>query len=115
VNDAAVAAKPALALSLEHRERGWPAWTLRLQGDIAATLDRPDYGSAAESYQRALELADELGMRPLVAHCHLGLGGLHRLAEPRPRALEHYATATAMFAEMGMSWWRDHAEREGNR
>ena len=115
MNDAAAAAKRALSLSLEHRERGWQAWTFRLQGDLAAGLERPDCASAEESYRRALGLADELGMRPLVAHCHLGLGGLFRRTEQRARALEHLAIATAMFGEMGMSWWQGHAEREGNR
>jgi hypothetical protein len=48
-------------------------------------------------YREALALADELGMRPLVAHCHLGLGKLHRRIGPRQQAVEHLITATAMY------------------
>src|SRR5215475_13402924 len=34
-------------------------------------------------------LATELGMRPLVAHCHLGLGKLYRRTGKREPAREH--------------------------
>ena len=40
---------------------------------------RPSRRETAEGhYREALALATELGMRPLVAHCHLGLGKLYR-------------------------------------
>ena len=54
------------------------AWALRLLGEIAAQAGPPDLESAQARYGQALALADELGMRPLVAHCHLGLGKLYR-------------------------------------
>jgi DNA-binding SARP family transcriptional activator/tetratricopeptide (TPR) repeat protein len=111
-NEAAAVAKRALALALERAERGWQAWILRLQGDIAAGLETPDIARAEEAYRRALGLADELGMRPLVARCRLGLGGLLRRAGSRPEALEHLTAAAAMFDEMGMTSWRDRVEVE---
>ncbi len=40
--------------------------------------DPPDAEKAESRYRQALTLAEELGMRPLVAHCHLGLGKLYR-------------------------------------
>jgi len=55
---------------------------------------------------------DELGMRPLVAHCHLGLGKLYRRADKRDQAHEHLATGTTMYREMGMTYWLDKAEAE---
>ena len=51
-------------------------------------------------------------MRPLVAHCHLGLGTLDRRAGKQHSALEHLATATAMYREMDMRFWLDLAEAE---
>jgi hypothetical protein len=44
-------------------------------------------------------------MRPLVAHCHLGFGKLHRRTGDPAKAEEHLATATAMYREMGMGSW----------
>ncbi len=44
-------------------------------------------------------------MRPLVAHCYLGLGKLSRRTGKRQEAQEHFATATSMYREMGMMYW----------
>ena len=54
------------------------------------------------------------GMRPLVAHCHLGLGKLHRRIGKRDQAQEHFITATAMYREMDMRFWLEQAEAEMN-
>ncbi len=64
----------AVDVSIAHRERGHQAWALRLLGEIAATGSAPDRAAAERHYGQALDLAGELGMRPLIAHCHLGLG-----------------------------------------
>ena len=60
--------------------------------------------------RRALALANELGMRSLVTHCHLGLGTLYRRTGDRMKAQEHLTTATTMYREMGMSFWLEKAE-----
>lgn len=51
-------------------------------------------------------------MRPLVAHCHLGLGKLYRRTGQRDRAQEHLTTSTTMYREMGMTYWLEKAEAE---
>ena len=51
-------------------------------------------------------------MRPLVAHCHLGLGKLSRRTDNREQAQEHLATATTMYREMDMRFWLEQAEAE---
>ena len=67
----------------------------------------------AEGYYReALALADTLGMRPLAAHCHLGLGRLYRRTGDGAKAHEHLTTATTMYREMGMGFWLAKAEVE---
>jgi hypothetical protein len=65
---------------------------------------------AEDTYLRARTLADELGMRPLVAHCHLGLGKLYRRARQRNQAQGHLTTATTMYREMDMRFWLGQAE-----
>jgi hypothetical protein len=59
-----------------------------------------------------MALAAELGMRPLVAHCHAGLAKLHERIGKNQEAREHFITATKMYREMGMRYWLEKAERE---
>ena len=54
-------------------------------------------------------------MRPLVAHCHLGLGKLYRRTGKREQAQEHLTIATAMYREMDMRFWLEQAEAEIRR
>src|SRR4029450_4749009 len=70
-------AERALALAHAHQERGHQAYALRLLGDIAARREPSESAQAEAHYQQALALAEELGMRPLQAHSHLGLGMLY--------------------------------------
>jgi hypothetical protein len=51
-------------------------------------------------------------MRPLIAHCHHGLGQLYRRVGKREPAREHLGTATAMFREMDMRFWLEKAKAE---
>jgi hypothetical protein len=95
---------------VEHRGRGHQAWALRLCGEIASRRDLPDLDQAEGHYLQALALADEFGMRPLVTHCHLGLGRLFRRTNERVKTEEHLARATEMYREMGMSFWLEKAE-----
>jgi hypothetical protein len=57
-------------------------------------------------------LANELGMRPLVAHCHRDLGKLDLRTGKREQAQEHLTTAATMYREMGMTYWLEKAEAE---
>jgi len=54
-------------------------------------------------------------MRPLVAHCHLGLGKLHRRTGNRQQAQEHLTTAATMYREMDMRFWLEEAEAQNER
>jgi tetratricopeptide (TPR) repeat protein len=100
----------SLKLSRDARERGSEAQALRLLGEIASRRDPPEVARAEDHYQRALALADELSLRPLLAHCHLGLGALHRRTGKREQTREHITTARTMFGEMEMLYWRERAE-----
>jgi class 3 adenylate cyclase/tetratricopeptide (TPR) repeat protein len=93
-------------------ERGYQAWVLKLLGDVVFRRTPEEHERSEVSYRQALVLADELGMRPLVAHCHLGLGKLYLRTGKREQAREHLATATTMYREMGMTYWLEKAEAE---
>lgn len=112
VGDAARLAARALDLSGQRGERGVHAWALRLHGDIAVRTASRGGDDGHDAYRQALALAEELGMRPLQAHCHRGLGERHRQAGNFTEAREHLGTAIAMFREMGMEHWVDSAEAE---
>jgi tetratricopeptide (TPR) repeat protein len=99
-----------LAVAARQGERGLEAWLVRLLGELAAQADPPDWEAAATHYGRALVRAEEFGMRPLVAHCHLGLGKLYRRTGKREQAREHLATAVTMYREMDMGVWLEKVE-----
>jgi tetratricopeptide (TPR) repeat protein len=108
--EAREAALRALHLARGHEERGDEAWALNLLGEIAALANPPDVPTAEAQYGEAMALAAELGMRPLVAHCHLGLGKLYRRTGDLVKAEEHLATAATMYREMGMTFWLEKAD-----
>jgi hypothetical protein len=105
-------ARDALALVRHHHTRGSEAMRRQLLGQIAADRSSPDFGEAEEHYRAALGLASQLSMRPLIAHCHLGLGKLYRRTDKREWAREHLATAMAMYRDIGMTYWLEKAEAE---
>ena len=95
----------ALTLAREHGERGHEAWALLLLGEIASHCDPSEAQKAEDHYQQALAFATELGMRPLVAHCHHGLGKLYRRTGKSTQVREQLLTATTMYREMDMRYW----------
>ena len=101
-----------LALAAMQRERGNQALALHVLGEIAATDEPPDLAEAEARYREALALAEDLGMRPLQAHCHLGLGKLYRRMGRADEARPELSTAVSMLREMGMTFWLPEAERE---
>ena len=113
--DALELAERAVGLAREQKERGYEAWALRVLGDIASRRGPTETDQAETSYRQAIALATTLGMRPLLAHCHLGLGRLHRRTGDRATAEDHVARATALFREMDMRSWLAQAEAQASR
>ena len=105
-------ARRALDLARNNKERGNEAYAVRLLGEIAAHKDFPDVGEAEDHYRQALALAEELGMRPLIAHCHVGLGKLYRRSGNQQQAKAHLTDGVAMMREMEMGLWLEQAEAE---
>ena len=81
-------------------------------GEIAAHQKPLDADTAERHFREALTIAERLEMRPLQAHCHLGLGKLYRRTGRTDEARAELATAVAMLREMGMAFWLPEAERE---
>jgi class 3 adenylate cyclase/tetratricopeptide (TPR) repeat protein len=108
--EAQTLAEGALAHARAHHERGHQAYALRLLGDIAARRDPPEHTQAAAHYQQALALAEELGMRPLQAHCHRGLGTLYARLDARDQARTALSTAIALYRDMEMTFWLPETE-----
>jgi tetratricopeptide (TPR) repeat protein len=95
----------ALALADAHRERGNKVYALRLLGLAAGEATPPDVEAARGHYTEALALAGELGMRPLAARCHLGLGRLAARAGEASVAAKHLTEAREGFRSMQMTFW----------
>ena len=100
------------AVGLAQSHPGFAAQALHLLGEIPLRSDRFDPEMGEERYRNALALAEPRGMRPLMAHCHLGLGRLCLRTDKRHAALEHLDKAMTMYYQMGMPYWLARAEAE---
>jgi class 3 adenylate cyclase/tetratricopeptide (TPR) repeat protein len=103
-------AEQTLALTRERQQRGYQAYALRLLGEIAARHGPPQVEPAEAHYCQALTLAEELGMRPLQAHCHRGLGTLYAKVDRREQARTELSTAIEMYQSMEMTFWLPQTE-----
>jgi tetratricopeptide (TPR) repeat protein len=110
LEEAYTLAERALALARAHQERGNQAYALRLLGEIAAQREPPASNQAGDYYRQALALAEELGMRPLLAHCHRGLGTLYLQTGQQEQAHAELSTAMALYRAMDMTFWLPETE-----
>jgi hypothetical protein len=119
--------RPASSRTGSLTHLGWPGEPWRSPGSApnagtrrghsissgdASYADRPDAQQAEAYHRQAIVLATDLGMRPLIAHCHLGLAKLRRRRGDRGQAQEHLTIATTMYREMDMPSWLEQAEAE---
>jgi tetratricopeptide (TPR) repeat protein len=95
------------AVEASKRQPGFAAHAQRLLGDIASHPDQFDPENGAAHYRGAMALAELHKMRPLVAHCHLGLGKLYRRTGKLEHARENLANAATLYSEMDMGFWLD--------
>ena len=110
LEDAHQLAHQALTLACDLKQQGYEAYALRLLGVIAAHGDPPEIPQAAAYYQQALALAEELGMRPLQAHCHRDLGTLYATTGHLVQARAALATAIECYRAMDMTFWLPQTE-----
>ncbi len=110
--EARVEVRQGLAATTERNARAYRAPLLRLEARVLSEQASPELATALERLRESLALAAELGMRPEVAHCRLGLGEVDRRAAKRQEAREHLTTAAMMYREMDMSFWLARVEAE---
>jgi class 3 adenylate cyclase/tetratricopeptide (TPR) repeat protein len=97
----------ALELACTYKERGNEGWAHWLLGEIAVHLGREKAEEAHNAYGSAIQIAEELGMRPLIARSYLGLGRLFAQTGDRGRSEEVLTQAAALFKDMEMDFWLD--------
>jgi tetratricopeptide (TPR) repeat protein len=100
----------ALDLARQQKACGDEAYALHQLGAVQAHADPPDAAQAEAHYQQALALAEELGMRPLQAHCHLGLGTLYPKTGQLKQARDELTAAIDLYRAMDMTFWLPQAE-----
>jgi tetratricopeptide (TPR) repeat protein len=110
LEEAHALAERTLAHTRAHQERGNQAYALHLLGEIAAHRAPPDVDAAAAHYRQALALADELGMRPLQAHCRRGLGTLYARRDQWEQARTELGAALDLYQAMAMTFWLPQVE-----
>src|SRR5262245_17070165 len=103
--DASDLAERALQLSRTHKERGHEAWALKLLGDVALGHNPPKTQQAESYYRHACALSLELGMRPLHAHCHVGLGKTYVAIGAVQHACAEMVAAIDRYSSMEMNLW----------
>jgi tetratricopeptide (TPR) repeat protein len=103
-------ARQALDLARQQKARGEEALALHQLGAVHAHDASPDVAQSEAHYQQALALAEELGMRPLQAHCHRGLGTLYAATGQWEQARTELAAAIGLYRAMDMTFWLPQAE-----
>ena len=112
LSDAQTQAERAIDLSQTQQDHGNEAWAYHLLGETLAQRSAAKLKAAEAAFQQALEQAESCGMRPLQAHCHLGLGKLYtqRGLEHTSRAHTELAAARALYRSLDMPFWLASAE-----
>jgi class 3 adenylate cyclase/tetratricopeptide (TPR) repeat protein len=105
IEKADVLAERALKIAKEHKEHAHEAWALKLLGDVAMGHKPPKTQHAESCYRDAFAVSLELGMRPLQAHCHLGLGKVYAAVGAVEQARAEMAAATELYRSMEMNLW----------
>ena len=110
LDEAETQAQRALEFSRTHQERSHETYALWLLSEYAAHRGLLESEKAEAHYRQALAQAEELGMRPLQAHCHLGLGTLYAANGQRELARTALDAAIALYRAMEMTLWLPQAE-----
>jgi tetratricopeptide (TPR) repeat protein len=103
-------ARQALDLARQQKARRDEALALHQLGTVQAHADPPDAAPAEAHYRQALALAEELGMRPLQAHCHQGLGTLYATIGQQEQARAELSAAIVLYRAMDMTFWLPRTE-----
>jgi class 3 adenylate cyclase len=112
LDDGLALAERAIMLTRDRGERGLQAWALWLLGEVGSRGESAAVRTTETHYQQAIALAEDIGLRPLVARCHNSLGKLYQHFGRRERAQEQLIIAMTMYRQMDMRFWLAQAEAE---
>ena len=112
VAEAGGLADEALSSTQERHEAGLEGWALRLMAEVTTQREPLDVARAEDLYRQAMQRADALGLRPLSARGHLGLGILYRCSGKHQDARSHLTTAMSLFRDMQMRFWSERVDAE---
>jgi tetratricopeptide (TPR) repeat protein len=110
LDEALAVAVRGLEFCRAYAQQGEQAWALRLLGEIHAHRHPPEAAWAEAAYREALALAEALGMRPLQAHGHRGLGTLYAATGQCEQARAELSIAIELYRAMDMTFWLPEAE-----
>ena len=110
LDEAQALTERVLILARAQQERSRQAYALRLLGEMAERREPLESEQAETYYRQALALAEELGMRPLQAHCHRGLGTLYAKIGQHEQARAALLIAIELYHAMEMQFWLPQAE-----
>jgi hypothetical protein len=102
----------AVEMARAHQERGFEADALCHLGAVVAAAEPLDAVRAERHFRDALAIAEDLGMRPRQAHCHLGFGKLYRRTGRPHDARSELNVAIDLYLSMEMKHWLPEAEAE---
>ncbi len=111
LDDATREIERGLGMARANKQRWLEAEAFRIQSEVRAQTVPADLAGALADGERAVSIAGEMGLRPLLGRCHLALARLGRRAGDAG-AWEHLERATALFGEMEMRFWSEQAVAE---
>jgi class 3 adenylate cyclase/tetratricopeptide (TPR) repeat protein len=110
-DDAAREIERGLGMARANKQRWLEAEGYRIKSEVRSGADSADLAGALADGERAVSIAGEMGLRPLLGRCHLALARLGRRAGDGG-ARQHLERATTLFGEMDMRFWMEQAEAE---
>jgi transcriptional regulator with AAA-type ATPase domain/tetratricopeptide (TPR) repeat protein/DNA polymerase III delta prime subunit len=111
--EAEASATRAVALAVEHGESGFRVDALRALARVAGLRSSPDLEAATAHLGDALALAEDLRMRPAIAHCHDDLAQVSRRMGRREAAARHLEAARELYRELDLPYWRERLSGDG--
>jgi tetratricopeptide (TPR) repeat protein len=105
LKEAGTLAERARKIASEHKELAHEAWALKLLGDVALHQGAPETERAEANYRRAFTVSHDLEMRPLQAHCRVGLGNVSIARGAAEQARADLSAALELYRSMDMTFW----------
>lgn len=112
LEDSIKQAKRAYELAEASKQQAKIAHALRILGEVHSAGSFEQREEAEHFSILALDLAVKLGMRPLQAHCHLGLSRLYQRQGLLADARAHITEAVWLYNALEMGFWLREAERQ---